>query len=72
MTSRSHKCADRGNRFAGDAWRNRLAAAIGTQKQYRTVVLLQTLFGGNATLLYPNRPNEITYTKPSASCSVSL
>jgi len=37
---------DRGNRFAGDAWRNRLAATIGTQKQYLTVVLLQTLFGG--------------------------
>jgi hypothetical protein len=40
---------DRGNRFAGDAWRNRLAAAIGTEEQYRTVALLQTLFGGYET-----------------------
>jgi hypothetical protein len=34
---------DRGNRVAGDAWRNRLAAAIGTKEQYRTVALLALL-----------------------------
>jgi hypothetical protein len=36
-----NRVPDRGSGFTGHAWRNRLAAAIGTKEQHRTLALLQ-------------------------------